>query len=73
MSNESIKRIANSEDLQEDFFIKLAEEMYSDEEPAYKKWGRLQSAYEKSPETVNDIPMTLCGWTMESLAEKALE
>lgn len=70
--NENIKRIANNEDLQEDFFITLAEEMASDEEPAHKKWRTLQAAYEKSPEMVNDILMTLCGWTMESLAEKAL-
>ena len=71
--NENLKRIANSEDLQEDFFITLACEMSSDDEPARKKWRCLQAAYEKNPEMVNDILMTLCGWTMESLAEKALE
>ena len=70
--NENLKRIANSEDLQEDFFITLAGEMASDEEPARKKWRGLQAAYEKNPEMVNDILMTLCGWTMESLAGKAL-
>lgn len=70
--NENLKRIANSEDLQEDFFITLAGEMASDEEPARKKWRHLQAAYEKNPEMVNDILMTLCGWTMESLAGKAL-
>ena len=73
MADKNIKKIANSEDLQENFFITLDEEMASYEEPARKKWRELQAEYEKNPETVNNILMTLCGWTMESLAEKAQE
>lgn len=69
---ENMKRIDGDEELQEDFFITLGDEMASDDEPAYKKWRRLKAAYEKDPSTVNDLLMTLCGWTMGTLMEKTL-
>lgn len=73
MANEKLERIAQDEDLQEDFFITFSDEFASDDEPARKKYKRLYDAYKKDPAFVNDILMTLCGWTMESLAEKTME
>lgn len=73
MANELLERIAQDEDLQEDFLITFSDEFASDDEPARKKFRWLYEAYKKDPETVNDILMTLCGWTMESLAEKTFE
>ena len=69
----NLARIANDENLMEDFFITLGDEMASDEEPARKKYGQLHRAYLDNPGVVDDILMTLCGWTMETLAEKTLK
>lgn len=73
MANEKLERIAQDEDLQEDFFITFSDEFASDDEPARKKYKRLYEAYKKDPVFVDDILMTLCGWTMESLAERTIE
>lgn len=73
MAKEILAKIAADEDLQEDFFITLADEMAGDDEPARKKFSRLCALYQDAPDFVNDILMTLCGWTMETLAEKTLE
>ena len=68
-----IDMIAKDEDLMVDFFITFSDEFASDDEPARKKFSRLYAAYEKQPGLVDDILMTLCGWTMETLAKKTLE
>ena len=68
MESENLKRIAKSEDLMDEFFIKFEEEMMSDEESSRKKFRRLYEAWRDNPKDVDDIMMTLCGWTMESLA-----
>ena len=73
MANELLDRIAQDEGLQEDFVLTLADEFASDDEPTRKKFRRLYEAYKEHPDIVNDILMTLCGWTMESLAEKTFE
>lgn len=73
MTDPNLIKIANDEDLMDDFFITLGDEMASDEEPSRKKFRRLMDAYEKDPALVNDVMMTLCGWTIESLAEKTFE
>lgn len=72
MANENLKRIAQDEDLQDEFFIQFSEQVASDDEPSDKKFRRLYEAWRDDPGTVDDILMTLCGWTMESLAEKAI-
>ena len=72
MASENLKKIAESEDLMDEFFIKFSEEVASDDEPSCKKFRRLYEAWRDDPKTVDDIMMTLCGWTMESLAAKAL-
>lgn len=72
MENENLKRIAQDEDLMDEFFIKFADEVASDDEPSDKKFRRLYQAWRDCPEIVDDVLMTLCGWTMESLAAKAM-
>lgn len=72
MENKNLEKIAKDEDLMEDFLVKLDEEMANDDEPARKKFGRLYALYQDAPDFVNDIMMTLCGWTMGTLAEKTL-
>lgn len=73
MANELLERIAQDEDLQEDFLITFSDEFASDDEPARKKFTHLYRAYKEHPDIVDDILMTLCGWTMETLAEKTFE
>lgn len=73
LTDPNLIKIANDEDLMDDFFITLGDEMASDDEPSRKKFRRLMDAYEKDPQFVDDIMMTLCGWTIESLASKTFE
>lgn len=73
MENENLKRIAQDEDLQEDFFITFSDEFAEDDEPSDKKFRRLYQAWRDCPEIVDNVLMTLCGWTMESLAAKTIE
>jgi len=71
--DKNLERIAQDEDLMEDFFITFSDEFASDDEPARKKFCRLYDAYKEHSEIVNDILMTLCGWKMETLAKKTFE
>lgn len=71
--DENLKRIAQDEDLQEDFFITFSDEFATDDEPARKKFARLYQAYRDEPKIVNDIMIALCGWSMSSLAEKTVK
>lgn len=73
MTDPNLIKISADEDLMDDFFITLSDEMASDDEPSRKKFRRLMDAYEQNPEIVDDIMMTLCGWTIESLASKTFE
>ena len=66
-------KISGDEDLMDDFFITLGDEMASDDEPSRKKFRRLMDDYEQNPTLVDDIMMTLCGWTIETLASKTFE
>lgn len=72
MESENLKRIAQDENLMDEFFVVFSDEVSSDDEPSYKKFRRLYEAWRDDPKAVDDIMMTLCGWTMESLAEKAI-
>lgn len=72
MDEKKLNRITSDEDLQDDFFVTLSEEIASDDEPSRKKWNRLKTAYEKNPAIVDDLLMTLCGWTLETLIDETL-
>ena len=72
MAKDILAKIAESEDLTDEFFIRFSEEVASDDEPSDRKYRRLYQAWRDDPKTVDDIMMTLCGWTMESIAAKAL-
>lgn len=65
--------ISGNEELMEEFFITLFDEIASDDEPARKQWSRLREAYEKDPDMVDDLLVTLCGWNMKSIIEKAMK
>ena len=70
MEKELLQKIANDEDLMDDFIINLNEQIASDDEPPRKKFSRLKDAYEENPALVDNVLMALCGWTMSSLVEQ---
>lgn len=70
---ENLSKIAEDEELMGELFITLSDEIASDDEPARKKFARLYALYQDAPDLVNDIMMTLCGWTMETLCKKTLK
>ena len=72
MDEKKLNRITSDEDLQDDFFVTLSDEIACDDEPSRKKWNRLKTAYEKNPAMVDDLLMALCGWTLETLIDKTL-
>jgi hypothetical protein len=72
-ANDNLQRISGDESLQEDFFITFGDAFAEDDEPARKKFSRLYEAYRKNPSFVDDILMTLCGWTMATLAENTVK
>ena len=67
-----LETISNNETLQEDFIINLNDQIASDEEVARRKVAQLKEAYEQDPELTDNILMTLCGYTMETLVNQAL-
>ena len=73
MENVNLKKIAADEGLMEKFFVTFGDELASDEESSRKKFNWLYQTYRDEPKIVNVIMMILCGWTMDSLAEKTLK
>jgi hypothetical protein len=70
---EKLERIASDEAMSENFVINLVNQIYSDEEKPERKFAQLKDMYEKNPELVNDIMLTLCGWSMDTLCDQATE
>ena len=70
---EKLERIASNEAMAESFVINLVNQIYSDEEKPERKFAQLKTAYEKNPELVNDVMLTLCGWSMDTLCDQATE
>ena len=68
---EKLERIASNEAMAESFVINLVDQIYSDEEKPERKFAQLKTAYEKNPELVNDVMLTLCGWSMDTLCDQA--
>ena len=68
-----LERIASDEAMSENFVINLVNQIYSDEEKPERKFAQLKTAYEKNPELVNDVMLTLCGWSMDTLCDQATE
>lgn len=48
----------------------IHKEIQNDDEPLDKKARNLLIAYSEHPEVVDEVMMSLCGWTMESLLKK---
>jgi hypothetical protein len=70
---EKLERIASDEAMVENFVINLVNQIYSDEEKPERKFAQLKAAYEKNPELVNDLMLTLCGWSMDTLCDQVTE
>lgn len=71
MANEElINEFLNNEGLLYQLTETIHEEMQSDEEPFDKVARHLLIAYSGHPEVVDDVMISLCGWTMESLMGK---
>lgn len=64
-------------DLSEKLLEEFQKSFLDDDESNYKKGERLigiyQTADEKSKEIIDDVFITLCGWSLQSLLEKAAE
>lgn len=70
---EKLEKIASDEAMMENFVINLVNQIYSDEEKPERKFAQLKDSYEKNPELVNDLMLTLCGWSMDTLCDQAAE
>ncbi len=68
-----IKKIKRNEDLSCEFFTKLEHEMATDTEPCEKKFARISNAYLEDPDGINDLFISLCGWSFETLVEMTLK
>ncbi len=68
------KDIINDFMQSEGLLYQLAEtihkEIQNDDEPLDKKARNLLIAYSEHPEVVDEVMMSLCGWTMDSLMKK---
>ena len=69
---EKLERIAQDEELAEEFIIHLNSQVDSDDEVPRKKFSALKEAYEKDAALVDDVLMALCGWRMETLVNNVL-
>lgn len=71
MANEElINEFLNNEGLFFQLTETIHEEMQSDDEPFDRVARNLLIAYSEHPGVVDDVMMSLCGWTMESLMNK---
>lgn len=61
----------NNEDELSDLWLTLQEEIDSDEECPDKKMRRILATWQMNREIVDDLLITLCGWSLESLLKKA--
>lgn len=65
-----VEKFSKNVDLQIMLIDAIYSEMNSDEEAFEKKAVHLLRAYAENPEIVDNILMSLCGWTMEGLMKK---
>lgn len=70
INKELINEILQSEGLLYQLAETINEEILNDDEPLDKKARNLLITYSEHPEVVDEVMMSLCGWTMESLMEK---
>lgn len=54
-----------------DLWCVFEEELMSDTECPDKKMRRILSAWKENKDLVDDLMITLCGWSVESLLNKA--
>lgn len=70
INKELINEILQSEGLLYQLAETINEEILNDDEPLDKKARNLLITYSEHPEVVDEVMVSLCGWTMESLMEK---
>lgn len=72
-TEEKLLEIYENEGLTEEFFTHFSDEMNSDYEPLSAKMNHLASVYYNNKELIDDIFITLCGWSIDSLCNMTLE
>lgn len=72
MENTYLEIISKDENRMEDFMSVFDDAVRTDEEIPSRKFTMLYNAYKRNPDIVNDILITLCGWSMESLANRVV-
>lgn len=70
VDKELINDFLQSEGLLYQLAETIQEEMRNDDEPLDKMARNLLITYSEHPEIVNEVMMSICGWTMESLMKK---
>ena len=65
-----ITEFMQSEGLRYQLAETILEEIRNDDEPLDKVARNLLNIYSKYPDVVDEVMMSLCGWTMESLMKK---
>lgn len=71
-TEEKINKIIGDENLQYEFLSHFIDEINSDEEPFDRKFRQITGIYYTDPDLVNDLLITLCGWSMDSLCDITL-
>ena len=69
-NKEQIEEFLQNEGLLFQLTELIHEEINMDDEPYNKVARNLLDAYVQNPEAVDEVMMSLCGWTMESLMGK---
>lgn len=72
MKKEEIEELMENEEFAETFAEVLIDEIMSDDEP-YDKKGRQILRWCIENDGANDLLMSLCGWSLETLVEKTQE
>lgn len=70
VDKEKITDFLQSEGLLYQLAETIHEEIRNDDEPLEKVAHKLLLTYWEHPEVVDEVMMSLCGWTMESLMNK---
>lgn len=73
MEAQELEKLLNDPAAMADLIETINKEMADDDEPFEKKGRHLLMAYMDSPKIVDDVLISLCGWSMETLLKKSEE
>lgn len=71
MEAQELEELLNDSAAMANLIETINKEMADDDEPFEKKGRHLLVTYLDSPEIVDDVLITLCGWSMETLLKKS--